>query len=368
MRVLGSLLDVFKLIFKRSGRDITVQPNASTSWGGNRVFNLPDSDADTDLLGVAAAEVAVLNTLPRFTNINANVLGATGVSIDNSDNMTVPGNIIVTGTVDGVDVSAHNTATTNVHGAGANTLIHSGNKLSALSATTSAELAGVISDETGSGSLVFATSPTLVTPTLGVASATSLEVTGGTAGAKKIAYAGSAIDINDSKLTVADTGAVTLGVTDKSAQHTIYGQTVIVDNSDNVLVIRSDLSSGTNRNMILFQLDGSTATQSGGIYANNIGVSPGFFTSSDARLKTNIKEYRESDLCKIASLEIKTFDIGDNKHQKGIIAQDLQKVYPEKVMTQEDGFLSVSLDYTYEFIKAIQELNAKIEALEARLN
>ena len=47
-------------------------------------------------------------------------------------------------------------------------------KLSAFAATTSAELAGVISDETGSGVLVFATSPTLTTPTLGVASATSI--------------------------------------------------------------------------------------------------------------------------------------------------------------------------------------------------
>ena len=45
-------------------------------------------------------------------------------------------------------------------------------------ATTSAQLAGVISDETGSGALVFATSPTLVTPTLGVASGTSLTTTG----------------------------------------------------------------------------------------------------------------------------------------------------------------------------------------------
>lgn len=41
-------------------------------------------------------------------------------------------------------------------------------------ATTSAQLAGVISDETGTGNLVFSTSPTLVTPTLGVATATSI--------------------------------------------------------------------------------------------------------------------------------------------------------------------------------------------------
>ncbi len=39
---------------------------------------------------------------------------------------------------------------------------------------SSANLAAAVTDETGSGALVFATSPTLVTPTLGVASATSL--------------------------------------------------------------------------------------------------------------------------------------------------------------------------------------------------
>jgi hypothetical protein len=43
-----------------------------------------------------------------------------------------------------------------------------------LATPTSANLASAVTDETGSGSLVFATSPTLVTPTLGVASATSV--------------------------------------------------------------------------------------------------------------------------------------------------------------------------------------------------
>src|SRR5207237_2035422 len=49
-------------------------------------------------------------------------------------------------------------------------------KLSAFAATTSAELAGVISNETGSGALVFATTPTLVTPVLGAATGTSMVV------------------------------------------------------------------------------------------------------------------------------------------------------------------------------------------------
>ena len=51
---------------------------------------------------------------------------------------------------------------------------HKKGTLAAHAATTSAQLAGVISDETGSGSLVFATSPTLVTPVLGTVAAGSV--------------------------------------------------------------------------------------------------------------------------------------------------------------------------------------------------
>lgn len=46
------------------------------------------------------------------------------------------------------------------------TLVVTTDKLSALAATTSSELAGVISDETGSGALVFGTSPTLSSPVI----------------------------------------------------------------------------------------------------------------------------------------------------------------------------------------------------------
>lgn len=53
-------------------------------------------------------------------------------------------------------------------------IIMASNKLDALSATTSAELRTVISDDTGTGGLVFATSPTLVTPVLGTPSSGAL--------------------------------------------------------------------------------------------------------------------------------------------------------------------------------------------------
>lgn len=55
------------------------------------------------------------------------------------------------------------------------------NPLSQFAATTSLQLKGVISDETGSGALVFADTPTLVTPVLGAATGTSLQLSGLTA-------------------------------------------------------------------------------------------------------------------------------------------------------------------------------------------
>ncbi len=73
--------------------------------------------------------------------------------------------------------------------------------------TTSAQLAAVISDETGSGPLVFANSATLVTPTLGVASATSVNKVVITAPAT-----GSTLTIADGA-TLATVGAYTTTLT-----------------------------------------------------------------------------------------------------------------------------------------------------------
>lgn len=78
------------------------------------------------------------------------------------------------------------------------------NPLSQFAATTSLQLKGVISDETGSGALAFATSPTLVTPVLGVATATTVNKVALTAPAT-----GSTLTIADGKtLTVSNDATV----------------------------------------------------------------------------------------------------------------------------------------------------------------
>lgn len=80
-----------------------------------------------------------------------------------------------------VDSESEATYAITTPGAGGDALI--ANPLSQFAATTSAQMAGNLTNETGTGALVFATSPTLVTPALGTpASGVMTNVTGTAAG------------------------------------------------------------------------------------------------------------------------------------------------------------------------------------------
>lgn len=76
---------------------------------------------------------------------------------------------------------------------------------------SSANLATAVTDKTGSGSLVFATSPTLVTPTLGVATATTV-ATGAVFGTVQSLSGAGAVNLTDltTAFTSSGTNALTL--------------------------------------------------------------------------------------------------------------------------------------------------------------
>ena len=115
-----------------------------------------------------------------------------------------------------------------------------------------------------------------------------------------------------------------------------------------------------------------TARSNGGLAnysANNVNL-------SDAREKTNI-ELAGNYLSKICSIPVKTFNYIDQNREDddgltlGVIAQDVEAIAPELVSesdwsSEKDGSkmrLSIyQTDLQYALMKAIQELNAKVDA------
>lgn len=131
------------------------------------------------------------------------------------------------------------------------TLVVTTDKLSVHAATTSAELAGVISDETGTGSVVYSTSPTLVTPALGTPSAlVGTNITGTAAGLT----AGTVTTNANLTGEVLSTGNVTTVPTATVINKTLSGYAAApgtVTSSDTILsaLQKIDANNGTNANL-----------------------------------------------------------------------------------------------------------------------
>lgn len=94
----------------------------------------------------------------------------------------------------------------------------------------------------------------------------------------------------------------------------------------------------------------------------------GITSSSDRRLKENIKESPVNALDKIQALNMVSFDfIESQKHEEvGLIAQEVQEVVPHAVETDEvTSYLSINYSkFVPYLLKAVQELDQKIKEME----
>ncbi len=164
-----------------------VSNSATTATDANTASAIVARDANGDF-AAGAITASLTGLASKASNINGGTLGA--LPYQSAANTTS----LLTGSTSSTKQFLTQTGTGSVSAAPAwgSVVIADVSDLATgvggfLGTPTSANLATAVTNETGSGALVFATSPTLVTPTLGVASATSVGFAGSTSGTATLA-------------------------------------------------------------------------------------------------------------------------------------------------------------------------------------
>jgi len=103
--------------------------------------------------------------------------------------------------------------------------------------------------------------------------------------------------------------------------------------------------------------------------SNDLSVNVDVTVSSDARLKANIVSLGAT-LSKLLNIDGKTYTIKKNGAQKiGVLAQEIQEVFPELVSEDKEGMLSVNYQGLIPvLINALKEQEEKIVKQQTEIN
>jgi len=183
-------------------------------------------------------------------------------------------------------------------------------------------------------------------------------------------FAGANVSIGSTtpqrRLTVKGTGT-TLGVGDFVTEITNTHATV----GDGVLLVAGGPNSAdTGTLLVMFNDAGSNTIQ--GYIARNGAAAVVYATTSDERLKARIQD-SDAGLAAVMQIPVRDFEFAADpgRVQQGLLAQELHEIYPDAVHVGGDDPEKEpwGIDYgrlTPLLMRAVQQLAARVEALEAR--
>jgi hypothetical protein len=172
----------------------TVTSTGNLTLGGT-LSNVSLTTQVTGTLPIANGGTGNTTGLAASATILATARTIGGVSFNGSANINLPG-VNTAGNQNTTGTAANVTGTVAVANGGTGLTALGTGITTFLATPSSANLAAAVTNETGSGALVFATSPTLVTPALGTPSsgtltnATGLPIVAGTTGTLSVARGG----------------------------------------------------------------------------------------------------------------------------------------------------------------------------------
>ena len=140
---------------------------------------------------------------------------------------------------------------------------------------------------------------------------------------------------------------------------TVTGSATAVNSANTLFVIGNGSQSWSKSDAFKVMANGDTTV------SNDLTVGGDIVVSSDARLKANIVSLG-STLAKLLLIDGKTYTMKKNGKQKiGVLAQDIQKVFPELVTTDDKEMLAVNYQGLVPvLINALKEQDDKISRLE----
>ena len=281
-----------------SAATLTTSRNINgVAFNGSADITITAVAAASSLTGSTLASGVTLSSLTQVGTISFGVWNGSSISTTYTD----------------AKVTSVNSSTGAVTG-----LATTAGTLAQFGATTSAQLLSIISDETGTGALVFANSPTLVNPALGTP------------------FSGDLTNCTIPAPTVTD---------DTSTNSTHY--------------IR--LAAGTSSNQ-------ATKVSSTKLFFNpstGLLTSTDYNSSSDISLKENFVPI-SNPLDIIDQLKGFGFTWKDSKEKSyGLSAQDVEKVIPEIVKSRPDGTKGINyLNIIAFLVEAVKDLKQEVQQLK----